>query len=159
MGKRGRKPQPKRCPRCGTTDVAKFGKNKRQAHGLQVYCRVCISNYSNTRWYYIQRAYGITKEQYEALLAEQGGVCALCKKPPTDEFLVVDHDHTTGQVRGLLHRLCNSMLGCAMDDPELLEAGIKYLRKTTNFQLPTPCIDEPTAHLSLGDNNGQDCTC
>jgi hypothetical protein len=45
-------------------------------------------------------------------LADQGGVCALCGTPMTlKNPAVLDHDHTTGKVRGVLHRGCNSMLG------------------------------------------------
>lgn len=45
------------------------------------------------------------------LLEEQGGVCALCKEPIMVGEAVLDHDHKTGQVRGVLHRGCNAMLG------------------------------------------------
>lgn len=45
-------------------------------------------------------------------LVAQGGVCALCKMPMTDSDKAVgDHDHTTGQMRGVLHRSCNALLG------------------------------------------------
>jgi hypothetical protein len=60
------------------------------------------------------KRYGITLEDYECLLAEQGGNCAICGNHPPDKGasrLSVDHDHGTGQVRGLLCRRCNTMLG------------------------------------------------
>ena len=61
----------------------------------------------------------MTLEQYDALLSAQGGVCAICSRPPTKQFLAVDHDHaccpgsrTCGQcVRGLLCGHCNRQLG------------------------------------------------
>ncbi len=79
--------------------------------------------------------YGVTPERFDAMLAEQGGVCKTCgKKPdvPTNQHgrlgFVVDHDHVTGKVRGLLCPKCNLILGLANDDPELLVSCSKYLR-------------------------------
>jgi hypothetical protein len=71
--------------------------------------------------------YGMTLDEYDAMLIKQGGVCALCGKPPTEKRLAVDHDHATNEVRGLLHNMCNLLLGTAQDDPRLLHAGIRYL--------------------------------
>lgn len=73
--------------------------------------------YGNDRQYNLKRKYGMTVEQYDKLLAEQGGVCALCGEPETSTFrgtvkmLAVDHDHGTGLVRGLLCYRCNTDLG------------------------------------------------
>lgn len=58
--------------------------------------------------------YGISTTDYDALLAQQGGVCAICgaDKPSPKRFhFAVDHDHLTGRVRGLLCIRCNSHLG------------------------------------------------
>jgi hypothetical protein len=74
---------------------------------------------------------GVTPEQFEKKLAEQGGVCGLCGFP----FLVgaasprADHDHATGEFRGVLHRHCNLGLGTFRDNIELLEYAVTYLRK------------------------------
>src|SRR5687767_11928979 len=54
-----------------------------------------------TRTSYLKRLYGITPVQYDEMLMEQGGTCALCKNPPTRTRLHVDHDHETGKVRKL----------------------------------------------------------
>jgi radical SAM superfamily enzyme with C-terminal helix-hairpin-helix motif len=56
---------------------------------------------------YRLKAYGLTIEAYEAILAWQGGVCGICRKPPSSRRLAVDHDHVTGAVRGLLCHACN----------------------------------------------------
>lgn len=72
--------------------------------------------------------YGITRADYENMYHTQGGVCAICSKPPIKTRLSVDHNHDTGQVRGLLCRPCNSVLGLAGDKIERLEAAIGYLR-------------------------------
>jgi hypothetical protein len=59
-----------------------------------------------------QRKYGITTAKYDELAAKQNGVCALCKRPPTaKKRLVVDHNHSTGMIRGLLCDACNRALG------------------------------------------------
>lgn len=74
------------------------------------------------------KKYGISQSDYEALLNHQGGVCAICNRTmqgSRDE--VVDHDHKTGQVRGIIHGNCNIALGMLNDDPELLINAAKYL--------------------------------
>lgn len=53
---------------------------------------------------------GVTDEQYERLLAAQGGHCALCPNTPKTRRLAVDHEHRTGRVRGLLCHRCNRAL-------------------------------------------------
>lgn len=72
----------------------------------------------------------MTLEQYEALLAVQGGRCAICGGVnPSGRRLSVDHAHATKQVRGLLCGLCNRGLGAFRDDPILLRKAIGYLRR------------------------------
>lgn len=79
------------------------------------------------------RKYGLTVEQYDAMLAAQDGRCAICRQPPAPHLsmrellLFVDHDHTTQSVRGLLCHRCNSGLGIFYDDPRLLRRAIAYL--------------------------------
>ena len=60
---------------------------------------------------HVLRQYGITGEEYNAMLAAQHGGCALCGAPPTRNRLAVDHDHETGRVRGILCMPCNRTLG------------------------------------------------
>lgn len=55
--------------------------------------------------------YGITLEQYEQMLTAQNGVCAICGRIPTGRSLHVDHNHKTGEVRGLLCHSCNFAIG------------------------------------------------
>lgn len=81
--------------------------------------------------------YGITLDQYEYLEAFQGGVCAACLSPETRtrkgrvDNLAVDHDHETGQVRGLSCTICNRIAGLVDDDPRRLETLVDYLSKHT----------------------------
>jgi hypothetical protein len=77
---------------------------------------------------YLMRKYGVTVDEYDELLAAQGGVCAICGRPPRDDIsLHLDHDHTTGERRGLLCFKCNNALGDFDDDPERLLRAYVYL--------------------------------
>lgn len=81
------------------------------------------------------RRYGLTKEQFDALLQSQQGVCAICQQPETVIVrgrlrpLHIDHDHTTGRVRGLLCSACNTAIGKMKDDPSILRAAATYLER------------------------------
>lgn len=80
----------------------------------------------------LKKLYGLTIEDYERLLSEQNGVCAICKRVcKTGRRLAVDHCHETGRVRGLLCANCNHVLGKLNDDVELLQAAVSYLRRGT----------------------------
>jgi hypothetical protein len=79
-----------------------------------------------------QYIYGLTPEQYGAMLAEQGNACAICRSPEwpgKGNRPHVDHDHATGKVRGILCGRCNFGLGQFQDDPDLLRAAITYLTR------------------------------
>ncbi len=79
---------------------------------------------------HLKRKFGITLEQYEEMFKSQGGVCAICGRPPSEKYsLHVDHDHFTGKIRGLVCFPCNEGLGLFQDDPYLLEAAIAYLER------------------------------
>lgn len=79
------------------------------------------------------RRFGLTPEQYLEMLEKQGGVCAICGKAETVTgkngapiHLAVDHDHETGNVRGLLCRMCNIGLGYLEGDIDFVEAAMRY---------------------------------
>lgn len=71
--------------------------------------------------------YGITQEEFESKLKQQDYKCAICFRHLDKPF--VDHNHDTEIVRDLLCRDCNSMLGFAKDNIEILESAIQYLRR------------------------------
>ena len=71
--------------------------------------------------------YGINQEDYNKLLASQNSQCAICGKASHEHYLMVDHCHTTGKVRGLLCRYCNFILGLADDNKAILSRAIEYL--------------------------------
>lgn len=74
-----------------------------------------------------RKKYNITLIQYEQMFEAQGGVCAICGKPPGKHALHVDHNHVTGKVRGLLCFSCNGALGWF---EKLAEKIRKYLADT-----------------------------
>lgn len=84
-----------------------------------------------SRKHRLKKKYGMTEQEYVKLLHKQGGVCAICFKPPCDELLCVDHNHETGKVRGLLHRSCNAAIGLLKEDIDNLESAIRYLKKNS----------------------------
>jgi hypothetical protein len=83
---------------------------------------------------HLKARFGITPETYVAMLDAQDGVCAICRRPETRivrgcvSALAVDHNHTTGQIRGLLCFRCNSGIGALGDDPENIDRAAEYLR-------------------------------
>lgn len=75
----------------------------------------------------LAQVFNITPEEYDRILEFQGGVCALCKRPPKEgKRLAVDHDHATGYVRGLLCYLDNKVIIGART-PEKLVAAAEYV--------------------------------
>ena len=75
------------------------------------------------------KRYGLTPDQYDALLESQNGRCAICYEPPDKRTnLAVDHCHSTGHVRMLLCWVCNTAIGKMGDDPALLERAAALLR-------------------------------
>lgn len=88
---------------------------------------------AETREYQRGRYYGMKPGEFAAMLAAQGGVCAICRRPPADfrVSFAVDHCHETGAVRGILCFPCNSGMGALGDDPDRLEVAAAYLRRAT----------------------------
>lgn len=81
----------------------------------------------------VLQKYGLTLEAYAAMLASQGGTCAICASPEprgsTGKTFAVDHDHATGEVRGLLCSKCNTAIGLLRDDPALVSSALQYLTR------------------------------
>ena len=76
------------------------------------------------------RFHGITQEFYEKLLQEQKGLCAICVGPPIGfAQLIIDHNHKTNQVRGLLCIRCNFAIGQLLERPDLFDLAKAYLNK------------------------------
>lgn len=130
------------CTKCGLEKSRnEFYRRSGALDGLRSHCKACVSAWGkeNTearrqswrryrRKKYLSDAYGLTEERYLEMLEAQDGLCAICGKPGRSRGLHVDHDHSTGAVRGLLCHPCNSGMGMFGDDPEVLASAIKYLR-------------------------------
>ena len=91
-------------------------------------------SFTSGREYKLLTQYGLTLEDYVRLDEKQGGRCASCREFETAKgntgrvrLLAVDHDHETGEVRGLLCSLCNTGVGSLGDDPVLLRKAVDYL--------------------------------
>jgi len=118
------------CVRCGIDRPAERFEPRRRT------CRTCVNadaratrqrTYSSERqrWY----DYRLTQPACETMVETQGGQCAICSRVPTK--LVVDHDHRSGRIRGLLCGPCNLGLGHLRDQPVLCERAADYLRGST----------------------------
>ena len=75
----------------------------------------------------VRSKYDLSLKQYDEMCARQDGLCAICK---SKKQLVIDHDHKTGRVRGLLCKGCNSGIGL-MRDGELFASAAAYLSLST----------------------------
>lgn len=91
---------------------------------------------------HFRKKYGITLEYYNDMLVKQGGVCAICGNPETAlgtggnvAMLSVDHCHTTGNVRKLLCKRCNTMLGLSGESVSVLNNAIQYLEDHKNADI------------------------
>lgn len=82
----------------------------------------------------LRQFYDITIDEYNLMLAKQGGSCAICKqlekliRGDKPQSLSVDHNHRTGKIRGLLCNRCNRILGMVEENIEILRAIINYLK-------------------------------
>jgi hypothetical protein len=108
--------------------------------GLYSWCKPCATQINMERYYKdpraskdraLRRNYGITIEQWDILFEQQGGRCAICYtfEPGYKNTFVVDHDHDTGVVRGLLCNNCNRSLGLLKDSTTVLKSAVSYLER------------------------------
>jgi hypothetical protein len=101
--------------------------------------------------YFRAWAYGVRPEEYARLMTAQCGLCAICKRS-SKQALGVDHDHTTGLVRGLLCRNCNTGIGLLGDNVERLLSSIRYLMGAEKANA------EAEAAQNSGRQRSADCT-
>lgn len=125
----------KTCTKClRAKPLSKFYEHVETRDGLQSWCKACFKKYrgkdrrldANLRYRYD----GFTLVEYDAMLEGQGGCCAICGKTPAENNrrLATDHNHETGEVRGLLCDNCNRALGLLQDSPEVCRRAMLYLR-------------------------------
>ena len=85
---------------------------------------IARESYHRNKHNVIKRKYGLSPEKHEAMKVMQDGDCMICGER---EGTHVDHNHSTGKVRGLLCSQCNSAIGLMNDNPDVLKAGADYL--------------------------------
>lgn len=123
-----------RCPHCGKhKPFDEFPRNRSTKTGRARYCKPCHNEitqrnikrrYGSTRHYHLKHRYGLGAEEIQAMIDRQGGYCIICFDKPAEH---VDHDHDTGQVRGVLCFNCNGGLGQFSDNIAKLRSAIEYL--------------------------------
>jgi len=106
------------CKKCGEE---KDGKDfYEHSYGVRYECKDC-HNIRN-----LLRLYNLPRNSYDRLVESQDSKCALCLRKRAGR-LCVDHNHQTGEIRGLLCKLCNTYLGVIERDPSILERIRRYL--------------------------------
>lgn len=121
-----------------------FYKSKGKPHS---YCKACWkqkvkaspnkSSKETKKAYVLKSRFGLSLEDYHLLYTKQNGCCAICGKSITlfvdkkdfSNVACVDHNHTTGEVRGLLCNHCNTGIGLLKEDLSILENAAKYLKE------------------------------
>ena len=140
-------PEPLRlCTKCDPPAFkprSEFSKCAKNADGLNHYCRACMAKYAHAtrdrhnkklkarnkahpeilRAQHLKSKYGITQNDYDEMYLAQEGKCSICGK---EEKLEVDHNHDTGNVRGLLCKSCNMTLA---HDANWMRAALAYLER------------------------------
>ena len=147
----------KTCRRCGKIKpLSKFHKDKNRSDGHYAYCKACVAEVQRARYerdhdairaYHndyraehrdeftdsaLRRLYDLSLEDYDLMLEAQSNGCAICGKSPEEngKRLFVDHNHDTGDVRGLLCSTCNSGIGMLQDSSELCRRAMLYLKES-----------------------------
>lgn len=102
--------------------------NNRKMYDKKHYAK----NSSSWRDKQLMRTYNISLDQYNRMLAEQNNKCVICNTmyDQSGKSMAVDHCHTTGAIRGLLCKNCNTALGSVKDDINILQNMITYLQST-----------------------------
>jgi hypothetical protein len=125
------------CKKCGKDFIAYMIKIRQ---GGGIFCStLCYAEYRKDHklderqqnvFYQKKNKYGLTKEQYLELFVKQDNKCSICKEEFREELkAMVDHDHLTNKIRGLLCSKCNSGLGMFRDNKDILLSAINYLNK------------------------------
>lgn len=117
----------KSCNTCGETKSrSSFHVFLGSVDGRSNKCVECYTKASR------RRLYDISEEQFETMWRDQEGLCVICEDfliPFGKGTCVIDHDHDTGKVRGLLCSRCNLAIGHLRDDPESCDRAAAYLRR------------------------------
>jgi hypothetical protein len=115
-----------------------YNKQYKKDHATEIKAHVNLPQTKKARLRRaVLRAYRMTQAEYDAMLVEQGNGCAVCGRVEGDGYsqrLQVDHDHITGEVRGLLCGPCNKALGLMRDSQENVQRAADYLKKFNSIK-------------------------
>ena len=146
------------CKKCSIEQpISSFCKKRDRVDGYNTICKSCVSLWQQVHYnkpgikqkrikrqssdeyqlyirkFRLKTQYGLSLEQYQAMLTSQDDCCAICKTTVPggrySKYFAVDHDHKTKKVRELLCGRCNTVLGHANDNQQLLQQMIEYLEK------------------------------
>jgi Recombination endonuclease VII len=144
------------CAKCGETKPRDAFYNQLHTTLPRRPCKACISSDKRQRYaakdgdkvshaQVLREKYNLTPAEYERMLTDQQGVCAICRKAETargrggaPRRLAVDHDHRSGRVRQLLCQRCNLVTWAVEENPSLLDAVRTYLERHTTPSDPQP---------------------
>lgn len=138
------------CTRCGETKyLESYYRNKRNTDGRAFECKDCSKARDAERYKTPERRlskkrvelrslYNVEYEVVMQMYSDQGGLCKICnsfmevssESKDVRKTFCVDHNHTTGKIRGLLCSDCNRGIGFLKDSPSVLESAFKYLRES-----------------------------
>jgi hypothetical protein len=131
----------KTCLKCNdekpTSDFYQFFDKWAGKHYYSARCKPCHlqqkkenpNQSKNTKNEKLKLRYGLTYEDWEKIRTNENFSCMICgiTEDELGKVLDVDHCHSSGKARGVLCNPCNTMLGRAKDNPEILKAAVKYL--------------------------------
>ena len=120
---------------CKALSKKRYEENKEELKAKQRAYNKSPIGILNSYLHNILTKFNLTSTQLQDMLDNQVGCCGICNvslvSPDTSKQYYVDHDHSTGKVRGLLCHNCNAMIGFAEDNPYNLGQAIEYLKKRT----------------------------
>ena len=131
----------KKCKACNTVKpLTEFHKDKRSKDGKTYSCKPCAI--ATRKKYYCpkrsanylrEKKYGVSEEHWDLMIKRCDNKCEICGKENPHRALCVDHNHETGEVRGLLCDNCNVGLGKLQDSPALLQNALTYLEERGSY--------------------------
>lgn len=125
--------------------LSDWARRQKSTDGYDSRCRSCAT--ARNRAYHIARTYGMTVEEVDALVEAQGGACAICQ---VADAIHIDHDHTTGRVRGVLCFRCNAALGQFDEQPSYLLRAVSYLGRGGRYSRVEVRWTERLAEMEYG---------
>lgn len=132
---RRRQSQPRLCHKCNVVDVGWGKPGKPVCDGCKVENRDPVAARANEQARRF-RTYGITENEYNAILERQGGRCGICRTDdPGAKGWAIDHCHESELVRGVLCGRCNSGIGLLRDDHRVIAAAAEYVKRNRQLQL------------------------